>query len=174
MIGELLRQDRKLYHINDLAILWNITNRNTLRTTISRYVRKGILFPVHRGLYSTVPLAEIDPYLIGVSLYHDYCYLSTETVLANSGIISQAVFPITFIGKKPARFVLNGQTYLFRQMKPEFLVNTAGISFQNGVYVASTERAVADMLYFNPYYHFDNRENINWPRVKEIQKGVDY
>lgn len=42
------------------------------------------------------------------------------------------------------------------------------------VAVARLERAVADMMYFNPHYHFDNRKIINWKKVKEIQKAIGY
>ena len=53
-ISELIKLDHKIYHSNDLAILWGITNKNTLYTTIKRYVQKGVLTPIDRGLYSTI------------------------------------------------------------------------------------------------------------------------
>jgi hypothetical protein len=43
-----------------------------------------------------------------------------------------------------------------------------------GIFMASTERAVADMLYFNPKYHFDIPESINFDTVKSIQKEIGY
>ena len=59
-LNELIKLDQKLYHTNYLAILWNIINRNTLYTTIKRYMEKGILLPVFKGLYSTVPTMQLD------------------------------------------------------------------------------------------------------------------
>jgi len=50
----------------------------------------------------------------------------------------------------------------------------AGIVHQNGVFTADTERAVADMLYFNPKYHFDVPESIDFDKVRLIQKEVGY
>jgi hypothetical protein len=47
--------DRKIYHTGDLAVLWDISNKNTLHTTISRYIRKGILFPIYKAVYATIP-----------------------------------------------------------------------------------------------------------------------
>jgi len=41
-INELIKLDRKIFHSNDLAIAWGISNKNTLYTTIKRYVQKGI------------------------------------------------------------------------------------------------------------------------------------
>jgi hypothetical protein len=53
------------------------------------------------------------------------------------------------------------------------LNNTIGI-IQNdkGVFIADTERAVADMLYFQPNYHFDAYNLINWSLVKNYQKQI--
>jgi len=40
--------------------------------------------------------------------------------------------------------------------------------------MATLERAAADMLYFNPKYHFDVRESIDFKKVETIQKEVGY
>ena len=60
-ISELLQLDRKLYHTNDLAVLWGIANKHTLYMTITRYMDKGILFPIYKGLYSTIPCRFLRP-----------------------------------------------------------------------------------------------------------------
>ena len=57
-------------------------------------------------------------------------------------------------------------------MKPEYLNNKEGIVFQKEYAVASAERAVADVLYFNPKTHLDATDSINWDRVKKIQDIV--
>jgi hypothetical protein len=59
-------------------------------------------------------------------------------------------------------------------MKYEYLNNPAGVENRNGVFVATLERAVADMLYFNPKYHIDVHEGIDFEKVKAIQKEVGY
>lgn len=52
-----------VFRADDLANLWQITNKNTLHTTLSRYVKKGLLFRIWKGLYSVRPVADIDPFL---------------------------------------------------------------------------------------------------------------
>jgi hypothetical protein len=42
------------------------------------------------------------------------------------------------------------------------------IKDQNGSYVATPERAVTDVLYFNPLYHFDNPRAVNFKNVEFI------
>jgi len=173
-INELLQIDRKLFHTGDLAVLWDISNKNTLYTTIKRYVRKGLLKPVYKGLYVTVPLPQLDPLELGKAIIHRYTYLSTESVLVQAGVIFQATYAYTFVSDLPKKVTVGSMSFLFRQLKPEFLNNPAGVLDRNGVFIASTARAVADMLYFNPRYHFDAPQSIDFDKVKSIQKEVGY
>ncbi|HEX7432751.1 MAG TPA: hypothetical protein VF326_03785 [Anaerolineaceae bacterium] len=166
--------DRKIYHSNDLALLWDITNKNTLYTTIKRYVQKGVLVPIYKGLYSTVPLTQLDPLELGKSIIHRYTYLSMESVLAQAGIIAQTTYMVTFVSDLPKKVIVGSMSFLFRQLKAEYLNNPTGVTNQNGVFVATPERAVADMLYFNSKYHFDVPESIDFKKVKSIQKEVGY
>jgi len=173
-LSELIRLDRKIYHSNDLALLWDITNKNTLYTTIKRYVRKGVLIPIYKGLYSTIPLSQLNPLELGRAIIHRYTYLSTESVLAQAGVISQATYQYTFVSNLPKKVSVGSLSFLYRQLKEEYLNNPAGVTNQNGIFIATTERAVADMLYFNPKYHFDVPETIDFDKVKIIQKEVGY
>jgi hypothetical protein len=171
---ELIQLDRKIFHTGDLAVLWDIYSKNTLYTTIKRYVKKGILIPVYKGLYSTVPLSRLDPLELGKAIIHRFTYLSTESVLSQAGIIFQATYAYTFVSDLPKKITVDTMSFLFRKLKPEYLHNPSGILNQNGIFMASPERAVADMLYFNPHYHFDAADIIDFEKVKLIQKEVGY
>jgi hypothetical protein len=173
-ISELLQLDRKLFHTNDLAVLWGIANRHNLYVTISRYVDRGILFPIFKGLYSTVPLSSLDPLELGVAIIHRYTYLTTETVLSRAGIISQRVYDYTFVADRSKRVSVGQYSFRFRKLKEDYLYNPVGIEKRNGVFIASTVRAVADMLYYNPKYHFDVPENIDFDKVRSVQKEIGY
>jgi len=173
-IDILLKEKRRLFHTSDLAFLWGISNKNTLYTTIKRYVKKGILIPIHKGFYSTIPLTRIDSYKVIQGYLHKYCYISCETVLFNHGVIFQKGDYITVVSDVSKKIVLENQSYIIRRLKDNYLYNDRGVDNIDGIAVASLERAVADMLYFNPSYYFDNRKVINWKKVKEIQKEVGY
>lgn len=173
-ISELINSDRRLFHTNDLAILWGIRNRNTLYTSIKRDVQKGILKPIYKGLYSTVPLAQLDPLELGKAIIHRYTYLSTESVLAREGVIFQSVYSFTFVSDINHKVSIGQWAFLYRKMKPEFLFNPAGITEQNNVFIATAERAVADILYYNPHYHFDALAGIDLERVRAIKREVGY
>ncbi|HKK53962.1 MAG TPA: type IV toxin-antitoxin system AbiEi family antitoxin domain-containing protein [Patescibacteria group bacterium] len=161
-----------VFHVDDLARIWGISNRNTLLTTLKRYVESGLLYRLYRGLYSIKPLSELDPYLLGAQAINDYCYLSGETVLVKQGIIFQQVGYFTFIGARTKRLKIGDYKYYCRQLKDEFLYNDIGIDKTGKFNLAKPERAVADILYFNPKYHFDNPSVINWKEVKRIQTIV--
>ena len=173
-ISELLQLDRKIYHTNDLAVLWGIGSKNTLYTTIKRYIHRGVLKPIYKGLYSTVPLQQLNPMELGRAIIHRYTYLSTESVLAQAGVITQTVYAYTFVSSLPKKTTIGSISFLFRKLKDEYLYNPAGIVNQEGFFVATTERATADMLYFNRKYYFDVPEGIDFEKVKSIQIEVGY
>ncbi|MBE0411331.1 MAG: hypothetical protein IBX69_16535 [Anaerolineales bacterium] len=173
-ISELIKIDRKIFHTNDLAILWDISKKNTLYTTIKRYVQKGVLKPIYKGLYSTVPLYQLNPLELGKAIIHRYAYLSTESVLVQAGVIFQTTYAYTFVSSQSKKVTVDSMSFLYRKLKDEYLYNPTGIVNQNGNFVATTERAAADMLYYNPKYHFDFPKNINFEEVKRIQIEVGY
>ncbi len=174
-IAILAQQPQKIFHTSDLKILWNITNQNTLYKTITRFIKKKNIFSIQKGFYSIIPINQLNPLEIGFRAIKSFSYLSTESVLAKDGIINQSPSKITFISQKSANLIINNTYYLIRQLKAQSLYNPLGIKQNNlGVFVASTERAVADMLYFQPKYHFDNDGKINWKLVNNYQIQLDY
>lgn len=173
-INELLQAQRQIFHTNDLAVLWGMENRNTLYQTISRYLDKGVLYQIYRGLYSTVPVRDLDPLDLGPAIIHRYTYLSTESVLAQAGVITQSVHDFTYISSVSRKIELGGWSFRFRQMKPDYLFNPSGIEVQAGRLTATVERAVADILYYDPDYHFDIPELFELDKVRAIQKQVGY
>lgn len=173
-INELLKLNQKLLHTDDLAVLWKIDNKNSLYTQIKRDVKKGVLIPVFKGLYSTIPLSLVDKYLLGVAAIHKYCYVSTETILWEKGILLQKTYKITFASSVSRSFNLGENSYLVRKMDDKYLLQGTGVYEKDGVFYANTERAVADLLYFDPNYYFDASSLIDWKKVKEIKKEVGY
>ena len=169
--AELARLDGALFHIGDLARIWKIENNN-LRVALKRYVEAGVIYRVYRGLYSLKKLEELDSLVLGAKALNSYCYLSTESVLANQGVVFQKLDAPTFLGAKNKRFKIVDNNYYCRQLKDVFLFNDLGVDKRAGINIASLSRAVADILYFNPRYHFDNPQAIDWEEVKRIQKAV--
>ncbi len=170
----LISQSQQLFHASDLALLWEIDNQDTLNMTLKRFVDRGILKRIHKGFYSTVEINELDPVDLGFSFLNVYSYISLESILVREGVIFQEIPYITFVSSKSTSFTIGDTSYKSRQLRDEFLLNTKGVKEVGGHFEASLERAIADMLYYNPKYHFDNRRNIDFGKVELIQKEVGY
>jgi predicted transcriptional regulator of viral defense system len=167
-IGEVVFRD------TDLAVIWGIINKNTLYTIIKRYTANGVLNRIKPGIYSIVDPGTISPEIIGVKMLHTYCYVSTETILRDEGIILQNILHTTFVSSASRKFIVAGHSFISRQLKDIFLYNDAGLYEKNGVLYATVERAVADLLYFDPLYYFDNERAVDWKKVRKIQKAIGY
>jgi predicted transcriptional regulator of viral defense system len=172
-IKELLRQERKLFHTRDLALIWHMQNSNTLYTTIKRYVRSGILLPIHKGFYTVVPLQNIDPIELGISYLHAFAYLGGEYILAREGLIFQQSSKITLFSTTSKKFETGGNSYWVRSLSDKYLFNDSGLVWTGKYYEATAERAVADLRYFHPGFYLDNPK-IDLKKVKLIQKEVGY
>jgi len=125
-------------------------------------------------MYSLIPVDELDPILLGIKAMHKYAYISAETILFREGIINQKPGSITIISSQSMKFQVNKNSYISRQLNDRYLFNPEGIMKLGQILTASVERAVADLLYFNPKTYFDAAELINWERVYEIQKIVGF
>ncbi len=174
MMNKLLSTNQRIFHLEDLRLLLGVRKPETLRKRVYRYIKNGDLFSIQRGLYSIVLPEKLSPEEVGVFLCHDYCYLSLQTILDRTGVINGRSQYFTFISNRPRRLSWNNFNYIYRQLKPEFLHNDFGVNLTGGVYTATTERAVADMIYFNPVFHFDNLNVVNMDVVKKIQREVGY
>lgn len=176
-LASLARMGEVVFHTRDMANLWGMKNDNALYVLLSRYVRQGLLFRVQKGMYSIKPLEELDPFLLGLKALHTYAYVSTETILSKNGVLSQNIPEITLVSGASKRFSISGRDYSSRKLSDKFLYNPLGIARdETGVRRASVERAVADLLYFNPSAHMDASQSkiVDWERVQEIQKRVGY
>lgn len=171
-IAQLIATGRTLFHEGDLAALFGVTNANTVRVTLHRLARAGVLHRVQRGLYSIVPPENIDPITLGIALLHRFCYLTTESVLMREGYILQAIDAVTFVSSASLRRQIFGHRIISRRLQPRFLHNHCGLELCGGVLQATPERAIADMLHFDPWYHFDR--SVNWARVASLQRAVGY
>ncbi len=177
-IALLSRTQETIFHIGDLANLWNIEDKNTLRVTLKRYVDIKLLYRIQRGFYSLIAIEKLDPLLVGSKAIHRFCYLSTESILFEEGYISHKPSVYTFVSEKNIQYSFTGGKFMSnfhvisRQLKSQYLYNDEGTYTFNGIQKARAERAICDMLYFNPKYTFDKRPN--WNLVRYIQKKVGY
>ncbi|MBI5411565.1 hypothetical protein HZA43_00125 [Candidatus Peregrinibacteria bacterium] len=171
-IALLASKQEVLFHASDLANWWGIVNKNTLRVTLQRYAKQGLLHRVYRGFYSLVPLASLDPVAVGAQALHRFCYLTTESVLYEHGIMSQKPSAWTFVSEKAGRLKVGEWNFKSRQLHSRHLYGSEGVVQRGNVQIATPERALADLLYFNPKTHVD--KPVDWNGVRRIQKAIGY
>ncbi|MFA5855013.1 MAG: hypothetical protein WC846_01840 [Candidatus Gracilibacteria bacterium] len=173
-IAVLARQNHPIFHVKDLANLWNIKSINTLYVLLKRYAARGLLFRIYKGFYSFLPPEKLDPLLLGVKALHSYAYVSTETVLVEEGLMMQMTYGHTLISSHSCHFKIGPYSFKSRKLKDNYLYNPAGIFEENGILKATPERAVADLLYFNPKAYFDGMHLVDFKKVRSIQKEIGY
>lgn len=173
-IAILARQPDPIFHVQDLARLWNIEKKDTLYTTLKRYTKQGILFRIYKGFYSLSAIDRLDPLLLGIKAIHGYAYVSTESILSAEGFMMQIIHHHTLISSHSRQFKIGEHSFISRQLQDRFLYNPAGIVEKNGILMATKERAVADMLYFNPVFYFDGIDRIDFSKVRSLQKEIGY
>jgi predicted nucleotidyltransferase component of viral defense system len=170
----LLQSGQKIFTTAGLAVLWDISNRNSLIKTIERYVSRGILFRIYKGLYSTLPLEKLDEYEIGCAIGGSFSYISAETVLSKNGIILQDIKKVTLFAKKQKEVTIGKTTYLCRYLNNQYLLNRVGIKDEKGYAVATVERALADIRHINPKFFVDNQLSVNEKDVNKLSKEIGY
>lgn len=169
---ELFTIQKSVFTASDLAVLWGISNNNTLWTTIKRYRNSQLLYQVYKGVYSKVPLAQVNKYELACTVMGSFSYISLETILYDEGIIMQSVNQITLVGEKNKQVTIQGVKYVCKSMKRSALLNRVGIE-DNTIYSKATiNRAVADILYYKPKYYLDNTLSIDFALVEKIKKEV--
>ncbi len=161
----LMRSQKTVFTINDLALLWNTTKSSFIWKKVYRYTKSGKLFSLRRGIYAKD--RNYDKFELAVRIYTP-AYISFETVLAKAGVIFQyysQIFVASYLSRK---LTIDNQKYEFRKVKNSILTNPTGIEIKDNYYIASPERAFLDVLYLNKEYYFDNLSSLNWDNVKEI------
>lgn len=144
---------RTVFRLNDIAILAGETNFQSLNQKLNYHVRTGKLQNPRKGIYAK---PTYEPEELACTIYTP-SYISLEYVLQKAGIIFQFDSRISAISYLSRSIEVDKQTYFYRKIKGEIMVNTSGINRQNNqVNIATAERAFLDLLYFNAESYFDN------------------
>ena len=123
------------------------------------------MYHIRRGLYAKN--AHYDRLELATKIYTP-AYISLETVLAKSGIIFQYYSQIFVATYQSKELNCDGQTYVFKTIKPTILTNSQGIEVRDNYSIATPERAFLDTIYLNKEYYFDNLEPLNWNTVYSL------
>jgi hypothetical protein len=156
---------RTIFRLSDIAMLTNETNFQSLSKKLNYYVRTGRLQNPRKGIYAKPAYIAEE---LACTIYTP-SYISLEYVLQKSGIVFQFNSGISVVSYLSRSIAVENQTYIYRKIKGEILVNTSGIIRQNNqVNIAIAERAFLDLLYLNADYYFDNLNSLNKDLVYKL------
>ena len=84
-------------------------------------------------------------------------------------VAERAGVSITTVSYLSRTISIENTVYAYRKLKNACLLNTSGINRRdNGVNMASPERALLDLLYLNPDYYFDNLHVIDQEKLYSL------
>lgn len=164
-LSALLRSGKTVFSLEEIALLWNSPHTNATRVRLNAYVKKGELVHLRRGLYAKDQ--NYNRLELATKIFIP-SYVSFETVLARAGINFQfysQIFATSYLNRE---ILIDKQTYSFKRIKSEILINPLGIENRDEISIACPERALLDTLYLNKDYHFDNLTPIDWKLVFKI------
>jgi hypothetical protein len=150
--------NRTVFRLKDVAMLTGETNFLSLNKKLNYHVKTGKLQNPRKGIYTKSGYNKNE---LACTIFTP-SYISLEFVLQKAGIIFQYDSRITVISYLSRSIEIDGQTYFYRKLKNELLINTEGIDRQaNQINIATPERAFLDILYLNKEYYFDNLNPLN-------------
>ena len=91
-----------------------------------------------------------------------------EYVLQKAGVVFQYDSRITVVSYLSREVESDGNSFLYRRIKGEILVDTDGLDQQNNITIATPERAFLDVMYLNKEYYFDNLNSLDKEKIIKL------
>jgi len=130
------------YTVKDLERVLNMPI-DSLRGQLTRWCKKGVIIRISKGIYAPYG-TEINITKVANQMYYP-SYLSFESVLSKYGILSQVPYTLTFATpKRTKKVILNEIEVEFTKLSDKYFF---GYVFENGINIASPEKALIDCLY---------------------------
>lgn len=161
-IESLALSGKKIFTTEDLAVIWQISNRRRLIELIKYYLREKRLTSIHKGIYAYgdgyTPL-DVAQKLVPLS------YISLYTTSQMHGLTFQFYETIYLISQKSKKYTIKNQNYVYHRVKESIFYNQLGL-VNNGRYIiADKERTITDCLYVYPNFAFDNVRGIDTKKL---------
>lgn len=165
LVLKLLERSETVWTMTEIAQLFPSVGRERLYDQLRYFVRVGKIQRLKRGVYAR---KKYEPLELANKLYSP-SYISLETVLAMEGVVFQYYERIFVASYLTREIGVDGQTFQYRRLKKQVLVNPAGIEKGEGYYIAEKERAWLDAVYIYGDYHFDHLDGLDWDKVMQWQ-----
>jgi len=167
-IDILHKTGKTVFSTNELAIYWNMENKDVLYVNIARMKEGGFLKSVQRGLYC-INGVDVDEMELAGSLKKN-SYVSFETVLAKEGVIHEWHGAYFSASDRKLELKNNYGKFIYRRLPENILNNRLGINNTGHYFVANKERAICDYFYKVNFQQLDDLDDIDIDKIIEISK----
>ncbi|HUD44464.1 MAG TPA: hypothetical protein VMR41_02910 [Patescibacteria group bacterium] len=167
IIEKLAASGKKVFTIEDLAVLWKITERRKLIERIKYYLRKKRLIHITKGVYAYGQ--DYTPLDIAQKLV-PFSYISLYTTSQMHGLTFQDYNSIYAISQHSKTYKINDQQYIYHKVKETIFYSQSGLIDTGRYIIADKERTICDCLYVFPGFSFDNLRNIDIEKLHLISK----
>lgn len=166
-IEKLIASGKKVFTIEDLAIMWQIPERRRLIERVKYYLREKRLLHITKGVYAygtDYTPKDVAQKLVPLS------YISLYTTSQMHGLTFQYYETIYSIALKSKKYQLGEQKYVYHKMKEPIFYSQLGL-ISNGRYTyADKERTICDCLYVFPGFSFDNLNGVDIEKLITLSK----
>jgi predicted transcriptional regulator of viral defense system len=145
----LLKIDRPFFSQDEVAYALGIKPASAA-VFCSRYVKKGLLIRLKRGLYARAEtfgqLGQMDLFRIA-NILQVPSYISLMTALSYYGITTQVQrgFFESISIRRTVNFQPGGVSFRYMKIRPDLY---GGFERKEGIFIALPEKAILDCLYF--------------------------
>jgi len=166
-IEKLAISGKKVFTTNDLAVIWQISERRKLIELIKYYLREKRLIHIHKGIYAygqDYSPSDIAQKLVPMS------YISLYTTSQMHGLTFQFYSSIFCMSLKSKKYQIGEQNYVYHKVKEMVFYNQAGLIDNGGYIIADKERTICDCLYVFPGFSFDNLLGVDKKKLTMLSK----
>jgi predicted transcriptional regulator of viral defense system len=166
-IERLATSGKRVFTIEDLAVLWQIPERRRLIERIKYYLRENRLIHIAKGVYAygeDYTPQDIAQKLVPLS------YISLYTTSQMHGLTFQFYKTVYSIALKSKKYTTNNQSYIYHKVKEPIFYSQLGLVNNGRYFAADRERTICDCLYVFHNFSFDNLRNIDTEKLLAISK----
>lgn len=169
-IEKLALSGKRVFTIEDLAVIWQIPQRRRLIELIKYYLRQKRITSIYKGVYSYGD--DYTPFDIAQKLV-PLSYISLYSTSQMHGLTFQYYQTIYSVSLKSKKYQIGKQGYIYHKVKESIFYNPLGLISSGRYTTADKERTITDCLYVFPGFSFDNLEGVDKEKLITLSKIYD-
>ena len=161
--------DKSLFTTSEIGQLLNINDKQRLYSFLKYGTSNADLTRITRGIYSLTK--DFSTLELGNKLRQP-SYISLYTILQKNGVIFQNYEDIYLISNRTDTITIGKNVFVYKKIKDKILYNNIGIATENHITIATSERAICDLIYLGFDYYFDNLRQIDFQLISELNESL--